>query len=185
MRTSLFKTGLLAVLAILLSVQLSGCSFQLRGSDGEFANTQLQLISLRAEPDADSGIKSGIAELLPKTIDLLSVQTVVPLTNASNEQMAQEVFLVLSSTQKQNKRTAISVVGETTAEFIRWVQPYQVLNLKGEVLFSDEAFAYRDRQMDPQGLMAANQELYEINQQMANEIAEQIVRRIQFMATPR
>jgi outer membrane lipopolysaccharide assembly protein LptE/RlpB len=60
-----------------------------------------------------------------------------------------------------------------------------VLNLKGEVLFSDEAFAYRDRQMDPQGLMAANQELYEINQQMANEIAEQIVRRIQFMATPR
>lgn len=181
MRQGLFKTALLSVLAILLNVQISGCSFQLRGSGSEFANTQLQVVSLRAEPDADSAIKTDIANLLPQTIDLQIVQQVVPLKNASAEQVAQEVFLVLGSTKKQQKRTAVSVVGETTAEFIRWVQPYQVLNLRGELLFSDEAFAYRDRQMDPQGLMAANQEVYELQQQMAQEIAEQIVRRLQFM----
>lgn len=183
MRQRLFKAGLLGVLAVLLSVQFSGCSFQLRGS--EFANTELQVISLRAEPDADGAIKTGVAELLPKAIDLQIVQTVVPLQKATSEQLSQEVFLVLATTEKQSKRTAVSVVGETTAEFIRWVQPYQVLNLKGEVLFRDEAFAYRDRQMDPQGLMAANQEAHELNQQMAQEIAEQIVRRLRFMDEPR
>lgn len=174
----------MGLLALFIGLQLSGCSFQLRSAGGEFVNPQLQVISLQAEPDADGAIKRGIKDLLPKNIDLQTVKQAVPVAQPTAEQMAQEIFLVLLSTQKQEKRTAVSIIGETTAEFIRWVQPYQVMNIKGEVLFTDEAFAYRDRQMNPQGLMAANQEVYEMRQQMADEIALQIVRRIQYLSAP-
>ncbi|BBP46716.1 hypothetical protein THMIRHAS_20890 [Thiosulfatimonas sediminis] len=171
-----------SALLLLLSLQLTACSFQLRGSEGVFANPQLQSIALRTDATTDGAIKESIADLLPKSIDLQTVQVIVSLPTANEADMRQELFLVLEGTKKQQKRTAVSAIGETTAEFIRWVQPYQVLNIKGERLLSDEAFAYRDRQLDPQGLMAANQELYEINQLMAQDIAEQIVRRLQSLS---
>ncbi|QKI88559.1 LPS assembly lipoprotein LptE [Thiomicrorhabdus xiamenensis] len=177
----MLKSWLLVLGTAFMVVQLGACSFQLRGSDGEvqFANAELKTILLQAEPDTDSAIKRELKNLMPPSVELETVQKLISTQSA--QAINREIGLILGSTQKSAKRTSVSAIGETTAEFIRWSQPYQVRDASGKVLLTDNAFAYRDRQIDPQGVMAANQERYELEKQMAREIAEQIVRRLQYL----
>ncbi|MBN2646348.1 MAG: hypothetical protein JXR44_01020 [Thiotrichales bacterium] len=171
----------LSLLSLLLLWQLTlpGCSFQLRDSDS-MSDTALQRIQLQTEPDTDSAIQRELRARLPVGVELESVQRFV----AEPEALGREVTLVLGSTQKSSKRTGVSLLGETTAEFIRWTQPYQILDAQGKVLVRDQAFAYRDRRIDPQGLMAAEQELSDLNRQMAQDLAQQLLSRLRYVPRP-
>ncbi|MDR9499647.1 MAG: hypothetical protein RI556_10770 [Hydrogenovibrio sp.] len=154
-------------LALLLATMLlSGCGFQLKGvgtAEVTFQTAYLQ----------DDGARSDIRRALRTMLRASDVTLVESLADA-------EVMIRLGPTQYKATRTSLSGRGDTGSELITMTQPFASERVATErLLVEGEAISYRDRRIETGGLAAAAQELESLRTQMANELAMQILDRVQ------
>jgi LPS-assembly lipoprotein len=165
-RTEWQTVSLLALLLVTL-VQLSGCGFHLRGyaTAGE---AQFKSIKI----DGLEQVQADVAEALTRQLNSSQVEVVRTLGQA-------ELALRLSPTHSGRTRTAYTGSGDVSSVLLTIKQPFEVVEVASETqLLNTEAIAYRDQQIDTGALLASNRELRDIQQQMGEEIARQIVDRI-------
>lgn len=161
----------------LLSVSmLMGCGFHLKGQSGASAQMQVaaknywQNNPLQLDDDAILGtpLRAAIRNLLNDAEISLSM-------NAHQQ-------LILDSADIVYRQTAQSSLGATTAETIRWQQAFTIQDSTGKVLSTGTIFSHRDRQVNPNALLAGSSERAEILQDMADEIARQLLERLNAFA---
>ncbi|KUJ72656.1 hypothetical protein [Thiomicrospira sp. WB1] len=151
------------LLAVLL---LTGCGFQLKGVGS--ATVTFQSAYVQAD-----GARADVTRALNNMLEASSVQRVNRLADA-------EVAIRLGPTQYKTTRTSISGSGDTGSELITMTQPFSADQvMTAQALVQGEAISYRDRRIETGGLAAAAQELESLRTQMANELAMQILDRVQ------
>jgi len=161
---SVTKFGLVT---LILTQLLSGCGFQLRGYD-----TVGQVHFKTALLQNEAGVRSEVKLAIRKQLELSGVKIV------SSESEA-EVLIRLRPTAYQVSRTAYSGLGDATAELLRMSQPFTaVWGLTGNVVVTGSVETYRDRQIETDALLAAEQELKDMRQSMAENLARQMMDRI-------
>jgi LPS-assembly lipoprotein len=86
----------------------------------------------------------------------------------------------MGATGYQATRTATSGLGDTSAELLKMSQPFSLQEVATEKLVvTGTATVYRDRRIDTSAMVAANRELTLMKREMAEEVARQILDRIQ------
>lgn len=154
----------LLLLAVLF---LSGCGFHLRGLDSvgqsQFTTVQLQNIA---------GVRSEVLLAIRKQMALSGVTIV-------DSELKAEVIIMLNPTFYQVTRTAYSGQGDTTGELLKMGQSFSAIwALSGEELAKGQLETFRDRQIEVSAMLASDQELTEIRQDMAEALARQLMDRI-------
>ena len=155
---------------------LTGCGFHLKGQSGASAEMQVAAKSywqnnpLQLDDDAILGtpLRAAIRDVLEDAEIGLSI-------NGPQK-------LILDSADIVYRQTAQSSLGATTAETIRWQQAFSIQDAQGKVLSSGTIFSSRDRQVNPNALLAGSSERAEILQDMADEIARQLLERLNAFA---
>jgi LPS-assembly lipoprotein len=90
-----------------------------------------------------------------------------------------ELVVELGSFERTISRTARSASGQTTAELIRLAQYVSATRMRDEQSILDtQIVVMRDRQLDPNQLMAAERELQSMTREMLLNLAGQIFDRI-------
>ena len=153
---------------MLFSVSLlSGCGFHLRGY-GSSQEAQFKTIKLTGLDKVTPNIQTALRD----QFQARGVTIVSSLAGA-------ELDLQLQRTYSNRSKTSYTGTGDVASVLLNIKQSFVVKEIATEsVLLSGEAVAYRDHQIDNAALLASNRELQEIQQQMANEIASQIVDQI-------
>jgi len=87
--------------------------------------------------------------------------------------------LQLGAYQRQVSRTSFSTTGETTSELIKLTQAFSAQRIVDEVdIVKTQVTTLRDRQIDPSQLLAAARELEDIERQMQQDLARQLIDRV-------
>jgi len=153
--------------ALILTLFLSGCGFQLRGYD-TVGQVHFQTVLLQNE----AGVRPEVKLAIRKQLELSGVQIVASESEA-------EVLIRLRPTGYRVSRTAYSGLGDATAELLSMSQPFTaVWVLTGNDVVSGSVETYRDRQIETDALLAAEQELIGMQQSMAENLARQMMDRI-------
>ena len=155
------------LLSTLLISFLTGCGFHLRGLDSmgqmQFTTVQLQNVS---------GVSIEIQKALRRQLRSAGVKLVDSMDQA-------EVQISFKPTEFKTSRTAYSGQGDTTAELLKMSQFFSAnLMATDQLIIADSVSTYRDRQIETTALLASNNELQSIKQEMANILARQLVDRI-------
>lgn len=157
-------TGIVFLMASLL---LSGCGFKLRGYDS-VGQLHFKTVLLQNEQSVRSEVKLAIR----KQLALSGAEQV-----ASEKQA--EVLIRFEPTFYKVSRTAYSGEGDATAELLKMAQSFTaVWSLTGNILVTGRVETYRDRQIDTGALLAAEQELMGMHESMAEDLARQVMDRI-------
>jgi outer membrane lipopolysaccharide assembly protein LptE/RlpB len=158
---------LLAGWMLMLSVALSACGFHLRGMDaqGQLKPLPFQQLALQSAPQTDP----LVAQTLRQRLQAQGVQW----TDGA-------LFkLVLAPTRFQRSTTASDGNGQTTAELLKMVQPFQLKRTDtDEVVLSGQAVSFRDRTVNPAALLASERDLAAQKRLMAAEVANDIQQRL-------
>lgn len=166
----MFKRAMLLLLSLSL---LSGCGFHLKGAGTQTALNLTQL-SVQFAPNVLPQLRQELVEQLRQNgVSIVEVSALA--------QEFAEPTLVIENSQMQVRRTATSYLGDTTAESMQWRQLYRMQGAQS-TLFSAEASVVRDRQLQPEAMLAAEQEREGIVQNMAVQVAQQIMRRLAIYA---
>lgn len=146
---------------------VSGCGFRLRGT-GALAGARYSSVVLQGL----ERIPMELAAAIRQQLQGLGVVITDSLSEA-------EVLIELGSYQRQVSRTAFSTTGETTAELIKLTQSFKAQRIVDEVeIVNTQVTTLRDRQIDPNQLLAAARELEDIERQMQQDLARQLIDRI-------
>ncbi len=152
---------------IALSMSLNGCGFHLKGTG---PNAVAGFKSIKFE--STDGVRSDILRALTQQLRSTDVKVVDNVAQA-------EVVLRFSPTQYISSNTSISGQGDAASQLIKMTQPIQVQEVATEKDILDTSVqTYRDRRIDNAAALASNRELRSIQQQMAADIASQIIDRI-------
>ena len=152
---------------LMVSLLLNGCGFQLRGY-GSIGEIHFKTVLLKSSP----GVRTEVKQALRKQLELSGVSLV------SSEKQA-EVLIQLNPTHYKVSRTAYSGQGDATAELLSMSQSFTATwVLTGNPLVSGSVETYRDRQIDTAALLASEQELVGMRENMADELARQMMDRI-------
>lgn len=164
---ALTRRRLLAGLVVGSAAVLSGCGFRLRGT-GALAGARYQSVFLRGE----SGVPAELANSLRQQLRGLGVVVTEAFADA-------EVVIELGRYNRQLSRTSRSATGEATSELIRLTQSFRAERIADEQeIIAADVIAMRDRQIDPNQLLAAARELEDIERQMQQDLARQLIDRI-------
>ncbi|WP_130538025.1 hypothetical protein [Thiomicrorhabdus indica] len=180
----MMKLPVLMVLS--LSIGLSGCGFHLKGQSGisqaitQQAHDYWQNHRLLIHASAAQS-KQGQAILLQLDAFEVNYQLVDSKESASQkfeENHSDNVWLEVPPVNFQSRQTAQSALGSTTAEILVLKQSYQLFDHHGKVLTSGTVTTQRDRQVNPQALLASDSEKQAFLDDMSWELAEQLVQRL-------
>lgn len=159
------KLGLTTFIALLF-IQLSACGFHLRGT-GSVGALPFSTVKI----DAQSNVDIALLQAIERQFSLAGVKV---------QKASSEVQLVLQPTKHRVSRTSTSGLGDATSELIKMSQAYQVIDaLSGDVIITDEAVVFRDRQINTEEILASENELRSIKKMMRDDLARQIMQRIQ------
>jgi outer membrane lipopolysaccharide assembly protein LptE/RlpB len=153
----------------LLSVLIffSGCGFHLKGA-GQVGQLSFSELNVVFSQNVDYTFKSLL-------IQKLTLRGVKIIEVAQKE--ATTDTLIVSRPQINVKRTGVSALGDTTAESLRWLQTFTLVH-QDKPLLEAEVVQYRDRQINPLAILAAEEERQSLYKSMAQQIADQIIIRI-------
>lgn len=155
------------LLAMLVAVQ--GCGFHLKGH-GNVGASAIDSIAIYFAPAVQGALKKAIVKNLQQRGVAISEVT-------ESEMSAAMGLLVIENTNLRVLQSTAATVSSNVSESIKWVQPWS-LKQNQTLVLSDTTTLYRDRQIDPAALLAAEQEKLLLIDGLANEIAGQIVRRV-------
>lgn len=162
----------LMVVALVSAGLFSGCGFHLKGQSGASAQMQAaaqdywQMNPLQLEDEVLIGSPLRLA-----VRDMLESADIPQASTAKYRLLFDEPSILY-------RQTAQSAQGATTAETIRWQQEFSLQDVDGQVLSSGTLYTSRDRQVNPNALLAASSERSEILQDMADDIARQLLERL-------
>lgn len=161
----LVRIRVFAILGLVLTV--SACGFHLKGV-GKNAVATFKSIELTHT----DGVRADVLRSLEQQLKASNVKIVNNMADA-------EIVLSFQPTGYVVSRTSISGKGDATSELIKMTQPIRVEEVATEKeLLKTVVQVYRDRRIDNAAALASNRELRSIQQQMANDIAVQIIDRI-------
>lgn len=155
--------GLLAAIA----VGATGCGFRLRGT-GPLAGASYKTVQLLGEEKVPRELVSALRQQWRG----LGVELTDSISQA-------EVVVQLGGYQRSISRTAFSATGETTSELIKLSQSFIAFRVEDDYeIINTEVMALRDRQTDPAQQLAAARELQDIERQMQQDLARQLIDRL-------
>ncbi|MDG4811715.1 LPS assembly lipoprotein LptE [Hydrogenovibrio sp. 3SP14C1] len=161
----LVRIRVFAILGLVLT--LTACGFHLKGV-GKNAVATFKSIEL---VNTD-GVRADVLRSLEQQLKASNVKIVNNMAEA-------EIVLSFQPTGYTVSRTSISGQGDASSELIKMMQPIRVEEVATEKeLLKTVVQVYRDRRIDNAAALASNRELRSIQQQMANDIAVQIIDRI-------
>jgi len=155
--------GLLS--AILLN--LSACGFHLKGTGANAVATfkSVQLLD-------ENLVRPDVLRALKQQLKASNVKLVTLMADA-------EITIQFQITGYRTSRTGLSSSGDTSSELLKMSQAFEVVDVATEkALLKTSAQTFRDRQIDNSAVLASSRELRSIQQQMANDLAVQIIDRI-------
>lgn len=148
-------------------VSVSACGFHLKGM-GPNAKASFQSIYLAQT----TGVRADVLKIFK---DLLKASDVQLL----NSEQAAELSVSLSPTIYEVSRTSMSGQGDTTSELLKMSQTVSVQQVEsGSLLMTATVNSYRDRRIETAAALGSSRELQDIQQQMAFDIANQLIDRI-------
>ncbi|MBD3756296.1 MAG: hypothetical protein IE937_11810 [Gammaproteobacteria bacterium] len=167
---------ILGFLVVLLSVELlSGCGFHLRGvgSGGE-----AQFLGSSPSSPFQSVKLDGIQQLDPLLREALQQQLSAGGVRLADTFGSAQLWLQLDRTHWKQTRTGYSG-GDMASILLTLKQHFKVQDVASETWILDaQATTYRDHSIDINARLASDRELQEIREQMSDEVARQIIDRI-------
>lgn len=161
----LVRLRFVAILSMVFT--LTACGFHLKGVGKNAVATfeSIQLVNT-------DGVRADILRSLEQQLKASDVKVVNHMADA-------QIVLSFQPTNYTVSRTSISGQGDATSELIKMAQSIRVEDVATEKeLVKTVVQVYRDRRIDNAAALASNRELRSIQQQMANDIAVQIIDRI-------
>jgi len=160
------KTQAWAFLAILSVFVLSACGFHLKGvGSAPISFKSVQLV-------VQAGVRPDIVRALTQQFKGYGVKVVDSITQA-------ELQIKLMPTGYTTSKTGVAGSGDTTSELIKMSQPFTATQVASEQqVLKAQVVSFRDHNIQLNQVLASDRELQSIHQQMANEIALQIIDRI-------
>lgn len=163
----LTRRTLLNGLFAAIAVGATGCGFRLRGT-GPLAGASYKTVQLLG----DERVPSELVSALRQQWRGLGVELTDSISQA-------EVVVQLGGYQRNISRTSFSATGETTSELIKLSQSFIAFRVEDEAeIINTQVVALRDRQTDPAQQLAAARELQDIERQMQQDLARQLIDRI-------
>lgn len=163
----LTRRSLLAGLVITAMASITGCGFRLRGT-GALAGAsykRVQLLGVEKVP-------SELASALRQQWQGLGVELTESMADA-------DVVVQLANYDRSISRTAFSATGETTSQLIKLTQSFMAFRMTDEAeIINTQVMVLRDRQLDPNQPLAAARELEDIERQMQQDLARQLIDRL-------
>lgn len=145
---------------------LAGCGFHLKGvgtAPVSFKSVELVV---------DAGVWPDIVQALKQQLKGYGVKVVDSIAQA-------ELQISLSATGYSASKVGISGTGDTTSELIKMSQPFKALQVQSDkVILQTKVTTLRDHTIELNQALASDRELQDIQRQMANDIALQIIDRI-------
>lgn len=198
MQTRIAKPITLAwfLIGSVFTTLLTGCGFHLKGQGGESAVLQTAATEYWQEMTLIADVSElGISPLKPVLLKQLQQQKVnftwqqqpvavnsvtidETLPTPTLSSLSNQIVLRVNSPKIISRQTAQSSLGTTSAELLIWQQSYQLVSAEGELLRSAKLSAQRDRQINSAVLLASDSERQQILQDMAAEIAVQMLQGI-------
>jgi len=177
MTMMLRKFGLLSLIALLVS-QLSACGFHLRGTGSTgvlpFASVHIQ---------QDAGVNQTLSMALQRQFSQSGVTVVGGVDDVADkvsDKAVAQVQLQLTKTGYTASQTSASGLGDSASEVIKMSQTFKLMDMSSEkTLSSGTVTAYRDRQINNSASLASDSELRSIQKSMSQQLARQIMDRIQ------
>ena len=174
-----------ALIVLLLSIGLSGCGFHLKGQSGvsQAITQQAQGYWQNHRLFLHSSVGQSVqGQRILQQLDAFGInyqQAEVSTVSKQSEQInAADLWLDLPAVNFQARQTAQSALGSTTAEILVMKQSYKLFDHHGKVLTSGVVTTQRDRQVNPQALLASDSEKQAFLDDMSLELAEQLVQRL-------
>lgn len=174
-----------ALVVLLLSIGLSGCGFHLKGQSGvsQAITQQAQSYWQNHRLFMSSSVGQSVqGQHILQQLDAFGInyqQAEVSTVSKQSEQInADNLWLDLPAVNFQTRQTAQSALGSTTAEILVMKQSYKLFDHHGKVLTSGVVTTQRDRQVNPQALLASDSEKQAFLDDMSLELAEQLVQRL-------
>ncbi len=163
----LSRRAMLAGLVIGTTGLLAGCGFKLRGT-GEIAQANYQTVKLVGEEAAPP----TLIEALKQSFQGQGVRLTESMAEA-------DLLIELAGYERHISRTAFSTTGDTTAELVKLSQGFRVQRVMDERLILDSRVQItRDRRINPNQLLASARELEDMERQMQQDLARQLIDRI-------
>jgi len=151
----------------LLALSVSACGFHLKGMGSNSKPTFKSIYFAQT-----AGVRADILQTLKQ---LLKASDVILAQSAQ----AAALSLSLSATGYEVSRTSLSGQGDTTSELLKMSQSFTVNRVMTEtLLLSATVTSFRDRRIDIGAALASSRELKDIQQQMAFDLANQVIDRI-------
>ena len=154
-------------LAFFTLLNLSACGFHLKGMDEKSA-VDFKTIQLTKT----EGVRADIMLALKQLLKSYKIEEV------STEGKA-EVVVAFQPTQYTASRTGLTAQGDTASELLKMAQPIQAKDVQADKQIVEATVqSFRDRRINNSAALASNRELQNIQRQMAQDIAGQILDRI-------
>lgn len=158
---------ILGFLVVLLSVELlSGCGFHLRGYGSDGA-AQFQSVKL-----------DGLNQVDPLLQQALQQQLESGGVRLSESLAAAQLWVQLGRTDWRQTQTGYTG-GDVASILLTLKQAFKAQDVASETWVVDaQASTYRDHTIDVNARLASDRELQDIREQMSDEVARQIIDRI-------
>ena len=174
-----------ALVVLLLSIGLSGCGFHLKGQSGvsQAITQQAQGYWQHHRLFIESSVGQALqGQRILQQLNAFGINYQLIDANAIAEKFEQisseNLWLELPEGDFQTRQTAQSALGTTTAEILLMKQSYKLINHHGKVLTSGVVTTQRDRQVNPQALLASDSEKQVFLDDMSLELAQQLAQRL-------
>ncbi|PLA75079.1 hypothetical protein CYQ88_02285 [Hydrogenovibrio sp. SC-1] len=156
--------------SLLLSVlvaSLMACGFHLKGM-GPNAKASFQSVYLAKT----TGVRADALKTFMQLLKASDVKVVDSVASA-------ELSVSLDATVYEVSRTSMSGQGDTTSELLKMSQTVSVQRVATETLLMTATVnSYRDRRIETAAALGSSRELQDIQQQMAFDVANQLIDRI-------
>ncbi len=154
-------------LVIFLVTGLSGCGFHLKsyGTAGDAGFKSIKILTT-------AGVREDFLQAFTQHLQSSGIQVVDALEVA-------ELTIEFKPTVYQTSIASLTRDGDKGSELIKMSQEFAVHNLATEsAIVTTKVTVFRHRQVDATAVLASDRELVAIQQQMAAELALQIIDRI-------
>ncbi len=158
---------------LFVALTLSGCGFKLKGY-----NEGVGAASFKSAKVEANGAHRDVVHSLEFFLKESDVQLVDSMASA-------ELVIRLGKTDYQRSTTGKTSAGDTSSELIKMTQPFSVEEVStGKEVASAQVSSFRDRNVDANQAQASNRELKSIQKQMADELALQVLERVNRAYSP-
>ncbi len=151
----------------MLVASVTACGFHLKGM-GPNAKASFQSVYLAQT----TGVRAEVLKTFKQLLKASDVKVVDSVSSA-------ELSVSLNPTVYEVSRTSMSGQGDTTSELLKMSQTVSVKRVATEsLLMTATVNSYRDRRIETAAALGSSRELQDIQQQMAFDIANQLIDRI-------